>query len=91
MAPCGDNEVVFVIRDITEREAALRERPKAADTIKKSEDRFVERIANNIPGVLYQYVLHPDGSHDFTYISERCQEIFGLDADTITRDANQLF
>ena len=90
VAPCGDHEVVFVIRDISEQQAALRERQKAAATIRKSEDRFA-RIANNMPGVLYQYVLHPDGSHNFIYISERCQQIFGLDADTITRDANELF
>lgn len=90
VAPCGDNEVVFVIRDISEQQAALRERQKAATTIRKNEDRFA-RIANNMPGVLYQYILHPDGSQEISYISEQCQEIFGLDAATIQQDVNRLF
>lgn len=69
-------------RDITVRklsEAALRE----------NEARF-ERIAANVPGAMYQYILHTDGSHEFTYISDRAPEIFELKPATIMENANVL-
>ncbi|MBD2296041.1 PAS domain S-box protein [Anabaena sphaerica FACHB-251] len=70
-------------RDITARklsEAALRQ----------NEARF-QRIAANIPGVMYQYILHPDGSYKFVYMSDRCRELFELEPATIQEDANAIF
>ncbi|MDD1474565.1 PAS domain S-box protein, partial [Dolichospermum sp. ST_sed4] len=56
----------------------------------RHELRF-QRIADNIPGVMYQYVLHPDGSHEFIYVSDRSQELYELEPVTIITDANNLF
>jgi len=83
VAPCGDEEVVFLVRDIgSEKRAEM--------ALRQSEARF-GRLAANIPGALYQYLLRPDGSHEFIYISDRAAEIFGLDVETMRGDANRVF
>jgi PAS domain S-box-containing protein len=56
----------------------------------RHELRF-QRIADNIPGVMYQYVLHPDGSYEFIYMSDRSQELYELEPATVIADANNLF
>ena len=79
---CEEGQVlgaVVTFQDITERrriEAALRE----------SESRY-ERIASNLPGMVFQSILRPDLSLTFTYISEGCREIYGLEPEEILADA----
>jgi PAS domain S-box-containing protein len=41
-------------------------------------------MASNIPGVVYRLVVQPDGRTEFTYISERCKEILGIDNELTT-------
>ena len=67
-----------VANDVTERrrtEQALRE----------SKSRY-ERIAANVPGMVYQRVLRPDGSIAFPFVSEGCREVFGLEPWEIQAD-----
>lgn len=52
----------------------------------KSKERF-ERTAETVPVALYDYVLNPDGSNRFIYMSRRSKEIFGLDPEVIMADA----
>ncbi|MFO8039371.1 MAG: PAS domain S-box protein [Sodalinema sp.] len=42
-----------------------------------------EKLATNIPGVIYQYVLRPDGSSYFSYMSPRCQDLYELEASAL--------
>ena len=59
------------VQDITEQkrtEAALR----------ASEERLRD-IANNVPGTVYQFYARPTGELGFYYISERADELFGID------------
>ncbi|MET0266407.1 MAG: histidine kinase [Duganella sp.] len=35
-------------------------------------------IVSNTPGLVYQFVLHADGSVDFPYLSDGCQALLGL-------------
>ncbi|TAF07588.1 MAG: PAS domain S-box protein [Nostocales cyanobacterium] len=70
-------------RDITARK-------QAEIAIRQNEARF-QRIAANVPGVMYQYILHPDGSHKFVYISDRCREVYELEPSTILEDADSVF
>jgi PAS domain S-box-containing protein len=53
--------------------------------LQKSEDRF-QRLAANIPGVIYQYVLHPDGSDEFIYVSPGCRDIYETEPEELMRD-----
>ncbi len=44
-------------------------------------ERQLKAMASNIPGVVYRLVVNPDGTTGFTYISQRCYEILGIDND----------
>ena len=63
--------VLKMITDITERRWAEQE-------LMSSERRFRD-IARNIPGVVYQFRVRPDGIHYFSYVSPRAQEILNLE------------
>jgi PAS domain S-box-containing protein len=39
----------------------------------------LRRLSENIPGMIYQYVLHHDGNQQFTYLSSRCWDIYEVD------------
>jgi diguanylate cyclase (GGDEF)-like protein/PAS domain S-box-containing protein len=54
--------------------------------LQQSESKY-RRLAENIPGVIYRYVLHPDGKDEFTYVSPRIKEIYGIDPEKIIEDS----
>ena len=51
----------------------------------------LERIARQVPGLLYQYELVPGQRGRLTYISERGRELFGLTVDEALHDVNALW
>jgi len=50
---------------------------KAQAALRQSEHRL-RNIAKNIPGVVYQFYVRPDGQTGFYYISHRADELFGI-------------
>ncbi len=62
---------------------------QAEAALRQSEARF-QRIAASVPGVIYQFLWHPDGSVAFPFVSPSCCEIFELEAVEIQADANVL-
>ncbi|XHX76502.1 MAG: PAS domain-containing protein [Stenomitos frigidus ULC029] len=75
--------MVGIALDITDRkraEAALRE----------SEARF-QAIVRNVPGMLYRYTSHPDGSDTFTYVSEGALELLELEPETVIQDSSSIW
>ena len=44
-------------------------------------------IVNHTPGLVYQFVLHPDGRSDFPYLSDGCQALLGLAVLDLQHDA----
>lgn len=54
--------------------------------LQASKERF-ERMAETVPVALYDYVVNPDGSNRFVYISRRCKDIFGLEPATVLADS----
>ncbi|MEA5593063.1 PAS domain S-box protein [Rivularia sp. UHCC 0363] len=56
----------------------------------QAEARF-EKLAANIPGMIYQYVLRPDGTSDFSYVSPGCYHLFELEPEQIQQDVNSSF
>src|SRR5271157_5336027 len=75
-SPLKDDEgqvigVLEMITDITERRWAEQE-------LMSSQRRFRD-IARNIPGVVYQFRVRTDGTHYFSYVSPRAQEILNLE------------
>ena len=67
-----------IIRDVSE----LR---RIEQALRESERRF-QRIAANVPGVVYQRVLRPNGRLDFTYVSAGLRETHGIDPEAVKRD-----
>jgi len=43
------------------------------------------RLIDHLPVVVFEYTFFPDGNRDFTYISPRCEELFGLNPEIIMR------
>lgn len=48
------------------------------------------RLQANIPGVIYEYALRPDGSHAFPYVNSASRELFGLEPEEVMRDGTCL-
>lgn len=66
------------------------DRQQAEVMLRESQQRFAA-IADNVPGVVYRAVLHPDGSVSMPYISPRTQEIFGISVEEFTEHLEWVF
>ncbi|MFZ2301045.1 MAG: PAS domain S-box protein [Gallionella sp.] len=51
----------------------------------------LQKIASQVPGVVYQFRLRPDGSTCVPYASEAAREIYRLDPEEIREDASKVF
>jgi PAS domain S-box-containing protein len=78
-----DDLHVVVLYDITERK-------QAEEAILEALAR-VDRLAQHVPGMLYQYHLRPDGSSCFPYASAGIEEIYGVLPEQVRHDAQALF
>lgn len=63
---------------------------RLAETQQQSIQQFRD-FSNNVPGVLYQYRLCPDGSSNFPYASEHLSYIYGCTPEQAQADASLVF
>lgn len=49
------------------------------------------RIAAQVPGVVYKFLLRPDGTSCMPYASDRIQEVFRVTPDEVSEDASIVF
>lgn len=63
----------------------LAERKRIETVLRESEDRY-HHISANAPGMVYQFVLHPDGAVSFTFISDGCRDIYDMEPEAIMRN-----
>jgi diguanylate cyclase (GGDEF)-like protein/PAS domain S-box-containing protein len=78
----GHQLFVSIGRDITQRkrtEAALR------DT-----EQRLRAIAGNMPGMVFQRVLHPDGLVAYGYVSDGCRDILGVEPEELMAEPELL-
>jgi PAS domain S-box-containing protein len=61
------------------------------DTNLADDTSHLDKLAQHVPGVLYQYVLHPDGSSAFPYASRGLQAIYGVLPEQVRDDATPVF
>jgi len=65
------------------RKRAEEEREEALNRLQK--------IAQNLPGLIYQFRLHPDGSACLPYASEAIREIYRVNPDDVRDNASAIF
>lgn len=75
---------------VTSLEQDITARKQAEAALRDSEARF-QRIVANVPGVIYQYITHPDGAHGFTYISPRSRTLLELEPTAILENEQHLW
>jgi PAS domain S-box-containing protein len=68
------------VRDVSDSHAA-----KLA--LRQSESRY-QKLSDNIPGVIYQFQLTPDGQIHFPYVSSGCYELFEVEPAAVMADSN---
>jgi PAS domain S-box-containing protein len=78
MVRCATDEVLVIVRDISDRKYA-----------EQSESRF-RRLAENIPGMIYQFRMEASGGCSFPYVSAFSREIFEVEPDIIQQHAGVL-
>lgn len=70
--------------------AEIEERKNTEAVLRETEAK-VQKLAANVPGMLYQFEMNPDGSMSFPYVSPGCYEIYGLQPEQIEADADFIF
>jgi PAS domain S-box-containing protein len=57
--------------------------------LQQSNTRYYN-LAANIPGMMYQFMMHPDGKFTCPYISPGCRKIYGVEAEAAMEDISLL-
>ncbi|AFZ47366.1 multi-sensor hybrid histidine kinase [Cyanobacterium stanieri PCC 7202] len=81
--PNGDIIWDGLIRDISDSKTAEQR-------LQESETRF-RRLSENVPGVIYQYVMNSAGRERFTYVSPKSKEICGIEPEEVIKSSKFLW
>ncbi|MGY5849503.1 PAS domain-containing protein [Salegentibacter sp. F14] len=60
-------------------------------TPRKSTEQRLENINNNIPGVVFRYKLHPDGTDELMYLSKGTEKLWGISAEKAARNNKEIW
>ncbi|MEW6495490.1 MAG: PAS domain S-box protein [Cyanobacteriota bacterium] len=60
------------------------------EALRKSEARL-QRLAENVPGVIYQYCQYPDGTDKFTYVSPGIRDLFELEPEAVCENSKLMW
>jgi PAS domain S-box-containing protein len=71
---------IAILTDVTDRKRQQDARQEILDRLQK--------LASQLPGVVFQYQLRPDGTAYFPYASERLREIYRLTPEQVSQDAS---
>ena len=71
-----------VVQDVTEEH-------RAAEQLREQLD-FIQRIASNIPGFIYQCRIQPDGKPSLPYVSEAVEGMMGVSDHIVRQDIQTL-
>jgi diguanylate cyclase (GGDEF)-like protein/PAS domain S-box-containing protein len=82
----SQNQVIYAIQ--TFQNVIAR---KTAEADKEVSEKRMQRLTDNVPGVIYRLVWHPDDSHELVYISPRCREVLGVEPEVALADMNVMW
>ena len=68
------------ITDLKQAELALKE----------SQAQF-QRMTENVPGMIFRYIVHPDGNNEFTYVSSQIEEIYEVEPETALQNIDSMW
>ena len=57
-----------------------------ADTARRDSEEKYRRLESNIPGVIYRFAMHLDGSFSFPDVNKASQELFGISPEDLLGD-----
>jgi PAS domain S-box-containing protein len=81
-----EGKVIGYIGTLTD----ITKRKTAEITLQETKTKF-QRITESLPGVIYRYILHPDGSDEVTYISPQVRQIYELEPEVVLQDTSLLW
>ncbi|NJM60917.1 MAG: PAS domain S-box protein [Oscillatoriales cyanobacterium RU_3_3] len=68
----------------------ISDRKQAELALQQSEAKF-QKLAANVPGMIYQFLLKPDGSNEFVYVSNGCREMYELEPQEIKNNSDAIW
>jgi PAS domain S-box-containing protein len=81
------NQNVYVVTIIS---TDVSDRKQAELALQESEAKL-RKLNENVPGMIYQYVLHANGNDEFTYVSQMCFKIYELEPIAAMQNAQLLW
>jgi len=70
-------------------EKRLAQRLETEEALREREVRL-QRVAENIPGIVFQQVRHPDGRFTYSYVSAGITRLHGLDPERVVAERTAL-
>ena len=74
-----------------DRSANIEEERLLIVEIQNEAHTRLHEISNALPGVIYQFLMNPDGSCCFPYASQAMADIYRLDPEEVKDDASKVF
>lgn len=87
-------ELVFIVRDVTERNRARAELSASEErhrTILQQSHDMITKLTLQVPGVVYQYRLFPDGHAAFPFASPGIWNIYEVTPEEVRHEATPVF
>ncbi|MBW7471772.1 diguanylate cyclase [Marinobacter sp. M216] len=60
-------------------------------TDEKVSQHQLQKLAESLPGVIYTFVMEPDGSFHFPYLSQKTEDFYGVSAEDARANPNLMF
>jgi len=78
----GDTIWDGIVIDVTEH--------KLAELAMRDSENKLQRIAENIPGMVYRFEVKADGSRALTYVSSKCQELYEVEPEAAMENVGSI-